>query len=120
MFLEGSDMKDEYTLETYKDPPQRPDKIRALVCDTAKIASDLNDSGELPADKIAYGILEGVGGARFTDIEFNFDFALPRYQDKKLRKLFVKALDDWSLHISGSNVDLVNMRIDCLKAGLPE
>lgn len=109
---------DEYKLETFVDPPTEAEGVRALVCDTAQAAKELNLSGDLPADKVAYGVLEGVGGARFKDIEFNFDLALPRYQNDSLREQFAEALEEWSLHISGPNVDLVNIRIDCIKAAL--
>ena len=113
-----SNLGEEYRLETFVDPPQESDGIRALVCDTAAMAKEINESGELPADKIAYGVLSGVGGMRFKDIEFHFDFSLPRYQSETLVKQFLEVVDDWSLHISGDKVDLVNERIECIKAGL--
>ena len=105
---------DEYRFETFVDPPGESDGIIAVVCDTAEAAK----ATELPDTHKAYGVLEGVGGARFKDIEFHFDFALPRYRHKRYRKDFLAALRFWPLHVGANDVDRVEQRIDCIETML--
>ena len=109
-------LTDEYKFETFADPPGEADGVVAFVCDTADAAKAIQD--ELPEGHQAYGVLEAVGGARFKDIEFHFDFALPRYQSKRYRKDFLDALHFWPLHVRANDVEAVEQRIECIKVAL--
>ena len=109
-------LTDEYKFETFVDPPGEADGVVAFVCDTADAAKAVQ--GGLPEDHQAYGVLEAVGGARFKDIEFHFDFALPRYRHKRYRKDFLAALRFWPLHVGANDVDRVEQRIDCIETML--
>ena len=108
---------DEYRFETFVDPPGENDGIIAVVCDTAEAAKALQ--AELPDGHKAYGVLEAVGGARFKDIEFQFDFALPRYRYKRYRKDFLAVLrDSWLLHAGSDDADRVENEIRCIEVAL--
>ena len=116
-------MAEEYKFETFVDPPGEADGIIALVCDTADAAKlVLFPNGESPTRK-AYGVLEFVGGAKFKDIQFNFDFALPRYRHEQYRKDFIAVLREvWLLQVVASEADHVSRHvsqaIDCLEVAL--